>query len=246
MNNSYKTTHTVKYSEVDSNYNMRLDWVVSDLQDITGLHSEEMGIDGPTLLEKSNAFWVLSKLKLKIKRMPRFDEHLEMETWPVTYGGACFGRDYAIYKEGEKIVMGTSKWCTLDYDAKTLRKGTSVCYPHDMLHREDRSGAGEFVRIKENVSDEDYNHTYCSAFIDIDTNKHTNNIAYLRMILNAFSPEEFSTMQMDEFQINFVSQTFYGDEIVIYKKKIDGGFYVKGEHDGRTVFNSLITLKKNV
>ena len=207
MNNSYQMSHAVRYSEVDSDYNMRLDWIVSAFQDITGLHSTEMGIDGPTLLEKSNAFWVLSKLKLKINKFPKFEENLEMETWPTTSSGARFGRDYAIYKEGEKIVMGTSEWCTLDYDAKTLRKVTSVCYPHDMPHREDRSGAGEFVRIRENVSDEDYNHTHRSAFIDIDTNKHTNNIAYVRMILNTFSPDEVDVMQMDEFQINFVSQT---------------------------------------
>lgn len=31
---------------------------------------------------------------------------------------------------------------------------------------------------------------------------------------------------IDEFQINFLSQTFYGDEIKVYKKKTDyGNFY---------------------
>ena len=70
MNNEYKINHTVKYSEVDSNYNMRLDHIVSYFQDITGLHSFEMEIDNETMLKLSNAFWVVTKMKLIFHRFP--------------------------------------------------------------------------------------------------------------------------------------------------------------------------------
>ena len=52
MNNSYKIDYKVKYSEVDSDYKMRLDHIVTHFQDITGLHSDEMEIDGKMLLKE--------------------------------------------------------------------------------------------------------------------------------------------------------------------------------------------------
>lgn len=244
MNNTYKIDYKVKYSEVDSNYRMRLDHIVTHFQDITGLHSTEMEIDGKTLLEKSNAFWVLTKLKMRIHRFPEFDELVEIETWPATAKGVRFGRDYVISKNGTPLISGTSDWCTLDYDTRKPRRVDTVHYPLTMPHREDRSDAGEILRIKESVDDGNFNHIYRSSFIDIDTNMHTNNIAYLRMILNCFTPTEFNELQFDELQVSFLSQTFYGDEITVYKKKTDYGFYIEGQCKETSVFNCTVLLKE--
>ena len=244
MNNTYKIDYKVKYSEVDSNYRMRLDHIGTHFQDITGLHSTEMEIDGKTLLEKSNAFWVLTKLKLRIHRFPEFDESVEIETWPTVAKGVRFGRDYVICKAGTPLISGTSDWCTLDYETRKPRRVDSIHYPHTMPHREDRSDAGDFLRTREAVYDTDFNHTYRSAFVDIDTNNHTNNIAYLRMILNCFTPEEFNELPLDELQISFLSQTFHGDEITIYKKKTDYGFYIEGQCKETSVFTCTVLLKE--
>ena len=51
---------------------------------------------------------------------------------------------------------------------------------------------------------------------------------------------------MDEFQINFLSQTFYGDEIKIYKKKTDYGFYIEGQCNVTTVFNCIILVENDI
>ena len=243
MRNEYKIEHKIQYSEVDSQYKMRLDHIVTHFQDLTSLHSNEMEIDGKTMLEKSNAFWVLTRLKIRFHKLPEFDDEVQIETWPTFAKGVRFGRDYNITKDGTALVSCISEWCTLDYDTKRPRRVDSVHYPHTMPHREDRSNAGEFFRIMEKIVDNDYNHSYRSAFIDIDTNHHTNNAAYVRMILNCFSPDD-SEDAIDEMQISFLSQTFFGDEIKVYKKKTDYGFYVEGRHDDVAVFNSLIFLKK--
>ena len=243
MNNFYKTDYTVKYSDVDSNYNMRLDYIISRFQDITGIHSKQIGVDGPSVLKNSNGFWVLTKFKLKIIALPKNEQEIELETWPTTVGGIRFARDFAIHKNGEKIVTGTSEWCILDYDTHAIRKTKTVCYPHNMPHREDLSGAGDFVKIREQVSDEDLCFVCRSAFTDIDSNKHTNNVAYIRMALNTFSPDEFEKLDIDEFQISFLAQTYYGDEIAVYKKRTENGFYIEGKAKEKTVFNCIITEK---
>jgi len=240
MNNNYKTDYKVKYSEVDRFYKMRLDHVFTHFQDITGLHSDEMEIDSKTLLEKSNAFWVLTKVKMKINFFPEFDEKIEIETWPTPSKGARFGREYLISRENTPLISGSSEWCTLDYDTKRRRRADTVHYPHTMPHREDRSGAGDFLRIRETVDKANFNHKHVCSFVDIDTNNHTNNVAYLRMMLNCFSPEEFNSLIIDEMQVSFLSQTFFGDEVSIYKKKTDYGFYVEGQCGSTIVFSCVI------
>ena len=240
MNNTYKLQHTVSYSEVDSFYKLRLDYIFSHFQNIADLHSKEMGTDGEALLQKSNVFWVLTKMKLKILELPKSGDDLIVETWPLKAKGVRFDRDFKLSNQDKVFVMGSSEWCTLDYTTQKLRRVDSVAYPHDMQFREDRSGVGELIRAKESVCDTDLHHTYRSSFVDIDTNKHTNNVAYLRMILNCFSPDEFEAIKIDEFQINFLSQTFYGDEIKIYKKKTDYGFYIEGKCNENAVFSCVI------
>lgn len=243
MNNTYKLKHTVSYSEVDSFYKLRLDYIFSHFQNIADLHSKEMGTDGEALLQKSNVFWVLTKVKLKIAEFPRFSDGLTIETWPLKAKGIRYDRDFCLSNREKTLVMGSSEWCTLDYTTHKLRRVDSVAYPQDMPFREDRSGAGEFIRTKESVCDTDLHHTYRSSFVDIDTNKHTNNVAYLRMVLNCFSPDEFETIKINEFQINFLAQTFFGDEIKLYKKKTEYGFYIDGRCNETIVFTCIISLK---
>lgn len=243
MQNFYKTEYTVQSTEVDSNWKMRIDRIVELFQAITGTHSIEIGVDGPTLLEKSNAFWVLTKFKLKINKFPVMENDLTVETWPTFAKGVRFGRDFLLCKDDETLVMGASEWCTLDYTTKEIRRTNSVCYPTDMPHRDFLSGAGEFIRVRETVNDEDFNHTHTCRFVDIDTNKHTNNIAYLRMALNCFSPDEFEKLNLGELQISFLAQTFFGEEIKVYKKQTDYGFYIEGKCDNKTVFNCVLGVK---
>lgn len=243
VNNTYITEHEIKFSEIDCSYKMRPDHIVNCLQDVTGLHSKEMGIDGQALREKSNAFWVLTRLILRFHRSPQNGERLTLETWPTTVKGVRFGRDFRVSKGGDTLISCSSEWCTLDCDTLKPRRADTVAYPHDMPHREDRCDAGEFLRARETVGEDDLNHFHRSSFVDIDTNRHTNNVAYLRMMLNCFSPQEFEAMDIDRLQIAFLSQTYFGDQIAVYKKKTDYGFYIEGRAGDTAVFNVLILLK---
>lgn len=243
MNNDYKIEHKIKLSEVDENYHMRLDHVMTHFQNITGLHSFEMEIDGKTMQEKSNAFWVISKMKVKIHSMPQFEETVTIETWPTFAKGVRFGRDYTICNENQLLVSCSSEWCTLDCDTKRPRRVESVHYPHDMLHRQDRSNAGDFLQAKESVCDADYNHTHKVVLTDIDVNQHTNNIAYIRMALDCFSLEEFGDLHIDEMQISYITQSYYGDQVTLYKKQTDYGYYIEGLCDDKTIFRYVMLCK---
>ena len=243
MQNFYSKTHVINYSEVDSHYGLRFDQVLSTFQTLTFFHSGLMQVDGPTLAERSGAFWVLTRMKFEIRRLPRMGETTEMTTWPTTVTPFRFLRDYTIAIDGAAAIVGTSEWCTLDLETRTLRKSSTIAYPYEMAHREERSGCSPFTKLRVKLAEEDYSHTHTARFGDMDSNGHTNNVVYMRMVLDAFSPEEFYALSIRAVEVEYATQSYLGDEIRIYKKRIDEGIYVEGQKDGKKVFHCLLCVE---
>ena len=240
MNNTYKLNHTLTYSDVDSNYDMRFDAVLSSFQIATLFHSVELNVGTNVLLENSNAFWVLTKSKFKILKKPVFNQRVTIETWPLPVTPVRFNREYKISLDGEDCVLGSSEWVTLDATTKTLRKSSTIKYPFDLEHRTDLSGAGEYSRKREQLSKDNFSYTHTVRYVDIDPNGHTNNVSYVKMALNSFSVEEFNNANFTEFEIQFIAQSYYGDDVDVYKVKTDYGYYVEGKVKDKTTFICIL------
>ena len=243
MKNTHVCNHIVNYSEIDPTYRMRLDSIISAFQTVTLYHSTEMGVDADSLAKHSNGFWVLCKSRFKINRLPVIGDEITMETWPTTVTPLRFMRDYVFSFQGAADICGQSEWCVMDMDTRTVRKTSTVCYPHEMEHRTDRSGAGDFARRRESVEEGDLHHVHTSRFVDVDPNGHTNNVAYVRMVLDCFTPEEFAALPLDSFEIYYLSQSYFGDELRLYRKKTDYGYYIEGKCGEKPAFVASITLK---
>ena len=223
---------------VDSQHKLKFDAVLNLFQDLATAHATQMGMGFIDLKNTSNAFWVLSKIKFSLDGHIYQNQTVKASTWPVTPTPYRFVRDFTIISDSGKV-LGSSEWCILDFDTKGLRKFSSVKYPDDLVHLKKRSNAGEFSRIKIDVTEEDYCYEYTAHYCDIDCNNHVNNTSYSKMALNTFSPEEFNNYNFKAFEIHFISQMYFGDKIKIYKKKIDNGIYVQGISNDKTVFKTI-------
>lgn len=245
MQNQFSLTKILEFSQVDSEYNYRIDWMFSDFQALTTFHSEIMKIDAPTMMQKSNAFWVLSKLKVKIESLPKMLQRLTYTTFPTSYTAFRFNRDYTISANDKVCIKATSEWCVLDADTRKLRKTDTVCYPFDMPHVDFTAGCKEFSKIKIQVAQKDKVYSYKTMYTDIDANKHVNNVAYVRMVLNCFSPEQFVNLDIDEFEMYYHAQAFYNQVIDLYMVKTEQGYYIEGKLDQTQtlVFTAVIKTK---
>lgn len=243
MKNFYSLTTKIFTSEVDSNKNVRLDKLVEKFQDITILHSYEMGVDRDRMVSNSNAFWVLTKFKFVCSTLPRENDLVSIKTWPKKAGIVKLNREFTITRDNIDIVQATSEWVLLDMQTGKIRPTKTLSYPFDMEHIEEGSGAGNFNKFSYDFLDNDYVYTYNVVTTDIDANRHTNNITYLRCIINSFDYEDFLSIKFNEFEIHYLNQSFFKDNIQIYKKQIDKEIYIKGQCNGNDIFLSRITLK---
>ena len=236
MKNYYQTKKQINVSDVDVNYNLKLDYILNYLQDVTTCHSYELGVDRENLVKSSNAFWVLTKMMVLFNRLPRWNEEVTIKTYPTTISPIRFFREYSITSDSGVSINGKSEWCVLDAQTQAIRRSNSINYPTEMEHLKPNPNIPDFSRLKEQVCSSDYIYTYKVMQTDIDCNEHTNNVVYLKMALNSFSLQEFKELSFKGIEINFLSQSYFGDEIDIFKKKVDDGYYIEGKIQDKTIF----------
>ena len=88
---------------------------------------------------------------------------------------------------------------------------------------------------------------------DIDMNKHVNNTRYTKWVLDSIPMKYHTSVELKEFEINFLNQTFLGDEIIIEKSEpilSENGYtesYYSGKRvtDNKLVFASKISFNEN-
>ena len=239
MKNTYTLTKQINSTLIDYENKMRFDTLLSSFQDTAIFHSNEMGVGFYDLLKTSNAIWVLTKIKLYAPKMPLLTENVEFSTYPTDISAFRFIREFTALGDMGANAVGHSEWCLLDASSKSLRKSDSIVYPFNIVRRTDNVGLS-FDNMRYDMGK--YAYTYKIKLTDIDCNKHTNNVAYARMALNSFSIEEFDSYNFTTFEIKFINQSYFGEEIEIYKNKLDENrVFILGKSKDKNIFSVLLS-----
>ncbi len=242
MKNYLQTTNLINISDVDFNYNLRFDHMLNYLQDVTTLHSYDLKIDRESLIASSNAFWVLTKIKLVFNKLPKWNEETTIKTYPTTITPIRFFREYQLNTKSGANVLGKSEWCVLDGDTKTIRRSNTIVYPTEMEHLPPNPDIPDFIKLRETVTDNDFCFDYTVMNADIDCNRHTNNVVYAKLMLNSFTPTEYDSLNLKGLEINYINQSFHGDTISVYKKCVGDGYYIEGKLQDKTIFISKLYI----
>ena len=115
-----KNWHTEKFIINDTNVNFDSVVPITELMKLfqiaTFNHSQNIQLDHKSMEEKSNAFWVVTKMKLCLKGDIHSQNKVSVTTWTHPLGAVRAFRDCVI-KCGNSIkVKGLAEWCCLDLD----------------------------------------------------------------------------------------------------------------------------------
>ncbi len=175
----------------------------------------ELKIDGLTAKEKYNAFWVFVKNRVKIFRKLRWNEEF------VTY---CFISYKSLAKmnvdvaaktpQGELVFYARVEECALDIATQRIRKLSTVGVDESML--------AESPLVDIQFCKFDYKNLPIVEEVrvrstNIDMSHHTNNLEYLRFMLNIFSVEQLETKMVKEMEVIYTNQSFENDILDVHK-----------------------------
>ncbi len=189
--------------------------VVEDaLTELTG----ELKIDGLTEKEKYNAFWVFAKNRVKIFKKLKWNEEFTVSCFISYKSIAKLNFDVVAKNTNNQLVFyARVEACALDISTQRIRKLTTVGVDENMLADTPLMEI-EFCKF-------DYENLPLIEQVrvrstNIDMSHHTNNLEYLRFILNTFSVSELETKPIKEMEVIYANQSFENDVLNVHKATV--------------------------
>lgn len=239
--NQLKTSIKILSGQTDSLLRLKPEAYFMAFQDVAGQHAKMLGVDDKTMLQRDNAFWVVTKTKIKIESIPIWDDEIVLRTWPSHAEGVRCNRSYQMLKDNKVIIKGLSEWIIIDATTRRLRRVETTHYPSDVDWISEKALDNKFMKFKDDFLSEDIIYDRIIHSCDIDVTHHTNNVVYISMLLNTFSVKELEAMTLKEIEISYINESLEGDKLQIFRKQKEDGYYfsIKKE-DGKIIVMAFL------
>ena len=206
---------TIPASICDANVRLSVKGVFDLTQDYL---TEMMGIlkiDGVTLREKYGCVWIFTRNRIEIDRDLMWNEPYVAESCISSAKGAKMTVD-TVLKDMKGAVCAYSRieMCVLELSTQKLRRIRDVGVTSDAVVEAPEREI-KFSRLKHEGLDEVDRLVVKSG--DIDFIQHTNNVSYVRFIMNTYTVRELREQPIRAIEVRYADQTHEGDTLVIRK-----------------------------
>lgn len=205
--------YTVKLSEIGKGNKATNKAILSYLEDIGGLHSNQAGTgiyDIPT----THLTWVLLEWKLKIIKRPKYLEKVKIKTWSKDAIKFYTYRDFEIYDEqGNIIAIASSKWVLLDIEkGKIIKILPEIIGKYEPELTKSVFENDAFEKIKE-PNEYQYEKEYTVRRADIDVNNHMHNLNYIELANEALPEEVYRGALFNDVRITYKKEIKLGETV---------------------------------
>ncbi len=186
------------------------------MEDFVTATMDKMEINGFKMRREYNAVVVFSKNHVQFLKPICWNDKVTVSCFVSTKSMARLCVDVCVKNtQGEIAMYGRTEVCAVDVESGRIRRLDAVGIGDKVvavpalspMEWEPFEVAGELV---ENVTVRTSN---------IDYAGHTNNVEYIRLLLNTFSLDEWrGGIVPRELQVAYVSQSFLGDNLAIYRE----------------------------
>jgi acyl-ACP thioesterase len=184
------------------------------LQLTAAAHSDIGGISFSDMQEYDQA-WVLSRMRVEIKALPKWRDIVTVKTWINTLENSRSVRALEMYLNGIKIVGCETFWAVFN-TTKRRPEALALPYEHFELYPEIRATKDGFSKIiipseKAIIFERK---VYLS---DLDIVNHVNNVKYLEWCLDHVDKEFILAQNLNSFEMNFLKELSLDDMVVIHE-----------------------------
>lgn len=164
-------------------------------------------------MQRFDQAWVLSRIRVEITELPKWQDKVMVKTWIESLQGANSVRNIEMYLNERKIVGASTFWAVLN---TKLRKSEALALPHDHFEKFPEWHATKIPISRINVLKETEIVTERKvALSDLDIVNHANNVKYLEWCFDAMDIKPILKMQLQNFEMNFLRELNLGDEVQV-------------------------------
>lgn len=193
----------------------------------------ELKIDGITAKEKYNALWVFTKNRVKMFKGARWNEKFSATGFISFKSLAKLNFNVEAKDEaGQRIFCARVEACALDKTNYSIRKISTVGVDETIMPE---PAVADFDFAKFNYSELPMVEQVKIRSTNIDMSHHTNNLEYLRFILNTYSVKDLESKPIKEMEVVYASQSFENDVLNVLKLSENGRDLVVLEKENKPV-----------
>ena len=199
-------------------------------------HSEIGGISFSDMQEFHQA-WVLSKMRVEIKQLPKWKDKVTVKTWIKSLENSRSTRCLELYHGDEKIVGCETFWAV--FNTKT-RRPEALALPHEHFEKFPEVSATEKSYAKIDLQQEFEIVAERTVLLsDLDIVNHANSVKYLEWCLDYVDSKSIMKQDIQAFEMNYLKEVSLNETIEISKKETV--FMVS--KDGKVCFGLELELK---
>jgi len=210
------------------------------LQLTAGVHAEMGGISFSDMQEHHQA-WVLSRMRVEIKRLPKWRDVITVKTWINSLENSRSIRCLELYVGDEKIVGCETFWAV--FNTQT-RRPENLSLPHEHFEKYPNYKATEIQFSKIDTSIEKTFVTEKTILLsDLDIVNHANSVKYLEWCLDYVEPKLLLNQKIESFEMNYLKEVSLGDKITIEKSHLEKPIVFTVNGINKTCFALQLNLK---
>ena len=232
MENEYKRKFFIGYSNCDRKVNLS---VLNSLYLIQDMMTEYFGFlksDNIILKSENNAIWVLAKTKVHFNKYPKWRDLIEGTVFTTGIKQIRVETE-AQFKDKDNNVLfyANQETCVIDLTDRKIRKINTVNYPTGVQIKEGINKE-KYLRLNTEFTEADKVYEQKIHSTDIDFSYHTNNVSYVKYILNSLNSDFIDSHKITDFEIHYINESKEGQKLSIYKKIKDNEieFLIKEEN----------------
>ena len=234
----YKKEFIISNNDVDYRFNLKPANLYRIFQDIALKATEEVGSDSISL-SKRGIDWVITRMDVEIKRLPRCNEKITVCTYPGKDLAMLYPRYFYILDENNNVIIRASSiWALID--AKTRKvivdKDTIKKLPPETSEYElplpGKIAASEEKNLIE---------TRTIHYSDLDFNCHMNNVRYVELLMDVHDFEFYKTHRPTFISLNYMKEIREKDKVSVYSD-LNNPETIEVQVDGGTSFLAKVTF----
>jgi len=219
MKKSWEDEYSIPFCEIDTKKEVFLPTLWNLMQETAWHHADHLGLSYSVLAEQ-NYFWALSRLSIRIEGYPRWGEKIKVKTWLTGMGRLFALRNFSITNLNGKIIStAKSAWLVLDLKSRRPQR-IEPTFQHIRHLFDSLPQAKEPEKLPGPVQSK-MEKSFLVHYSDIDMHHHVNNTKYMEWILDSYPLEMHQDYYIHSFQINFLAESSYGDEISVHAEPVE-------------------------
>ena len=212
---SFSITFLPRFRESEADGKVGVKGYVDYFQDIASGHFHLYGKGNDTLPYQYGVAWVYSKYKLKIYQKTDFKSEISLTSWVSKLDRIRVWQEMEIKRGDELLCEGRLESCVVNLNEGKIVKTDYIELPAG-LEEPRLTSVGRFSKRARFDDRAQLCYTHTVRYTDLDNNRHMNNLHYVELFLNAFSPEFFEKKFITDFELQYISQAYYGDELRVF------------------------------